>query len=35
MQKPIIYIIARQHPGETPGSHIVEGLIRAILSNKI
>lgn len=22
-QKPLIYVIARQHPGETPGSFIV------------
>lgn len=33
--KPFIYIIARQHPGETPGSYIVEGLIKTLLHNRL
>jgi hypothetical protein len=31
-QKQIIYIIGRQHPGETPASFIVEGIINFLLS---
>ncbi len=30
--KMLIYVIARQHPGETPASYIVEGLISFLLS---
>ena len=33
--RPIIYIIGRQHPGETPGSFIMEGLLRTLLSNRL
>ena len=32
--KPIIYIIGRQHPGETPASFIMEGIIKTLLSNR-
>lgn len=32
--RPIIYIIGRQHPGETPGSYIMEGVLRTLLSNR-
>jgi hypothetical protein len=35
VQKPLIYVIARQHPGETPGSFIVENFIRTILHNRL
>lgn len=31
-QKQLIYIIGRQHPGETPASFIVEGIINFLLS---
>ena len=31
--KQLIYIIGRQHPGETPASFIVEGVINFLLSN--
>lgn len=31
--KELIYIIGRQHPGETPSSYIVEGLILFLTSN--
>lgn len=31
--KQLIYVIGRQHPGETPASFIVEGLINFLLSN--
>lgn len=30
--RPMIVVIARQHPGETPGSFICEGLIDFLLS---
>lgn len=33
--KPIIYVIARQHPGETPGSLIVEGIMKTMLSSRL
>lgn len=33
--KPFIYVIARQHPGETPASYIVEGLIKTLLHNRL
>jgi hypothetical protein len=33
--KQIIYIIGRQHPGETPASFIVEGLINFLVSYSI
>jgi hypothetical protein len=26
-KKPLIYVIARQHPGETSASYIIEGMI--------
>lgn len=32
--RPIIYIIGRQHPGETPGSYIMEGVLKTLLSNR-
>lgn len=34
-QKPIIYVIGRQHAGETPSSFVVEGLINFLLSSRI
>lgn len=33
--KPLIYVIGRQHPGETPSSFIVEGLINFLLSQSL
>lgn len=33
--KPIIFISARVHPGETPGSFILDGFIQAILSQDV
>ena len=33
--KPLIYIIGRQHPGETPASFIVEGVLNFLLSPSI
>jgi hypothetical protein len=33
--KQLIYIIGRQHPGETPASFIVEGLISFLVSYSI
>lgn len=34
INKPIIYVIARQHAGETPGSFVVEGMINFLLSTR-
>lgn len=31
-QKPVIIITARQHPGESPASFVLEGFIRALLN---
>ena len=33
-QKPIIMVSARVHPGEPPASFLVEGLLRALLSQR-
>lgn len=30
-QKPIVFLSARVHPGETPSSHVLNGLINFIL----
>jgi hypothetical protein len=30
--RPLIILLARQHPGETPGSFLIEGLIEYLLS---
>jgi len=29
-QKPVVFITARVHPGEAPGSFLCEGLIKAL-----
>ncbi|CAG9317263.1 AGBL5_3 [Blepharisma stoltei] len=34
-KKPIIFISARVHPGETPGSFILDGFLQALLSQDI
>ena len=34
-QKPIVYMIGRQHPGESPSSFVVEGFINFLLSNRL
>lgn len=33
--KPLIYIIGRQHPGQTPPSFIIEGFITYLLANRL
>jgi hypothetical protein len=33
--RQLVYIIGRQHPGETPASFIVEGLINFLISNSL
>ena len=35
IQKPIIYVIGRQHSGETPPSFAIEGFINFLLSNRM
>lgn len=35
MVKPIIYIIGRQHSGETPSSFVLEGIINFLLSSRL
>lgn len=30
--KPIVFVSARVHPGETPGSYMMEGFLNFILS---
>jgi murein tripeptide amidase MpaA len=31
--KPVIFLTARVHPGETPSSYMLEGMINALLAN--
>ena len=33
--KQLIYIIGRQHPGETPASFIMEGILHFLLSSSL
>ena len=33
-KRPVIFIMARQHPGETPGSYVLEGLLDSLLSKE-
>ena len=33
-KRPIIFIMARQHPGETPASYVLEGLLDALMSKE-
>jgi murein tripeptide amidase MpaA len=33
--KEIVYVLGRQHAGETPGSLVMEGFINTLLSNRV